>query len=340
MSFKQPKYKLFFFHPLSVFTTVMFLLFLSDNMPVEPVETAKPTDAVAGADELILPQAELASSEGFIIIPIKVYGRLLMVDAEIDGQSGNLIFDTGATDIVLNSTYFRKYITVNSQTSKGITGSVNKIGNINLTSLKISDLELKKFQATLADLGHIENSRGVKVLGLFGFEMFKNFETIIDVSRQQLQLYRIDTKGNRINTSVPGFTQDYSRKIEVSKNILFVKGMIAGKELRFCLDTGAETNVISSRSGKSVMNTITITNKSKLQGVGSLQPEVLIGTMSELRFGDQDLSPMQTIVSNLEGLSEAYEMQTDGILGYEFLKKGTISINFVKKQIGIIYNKK
>jgi predicted aspartyl protease len=338
MKFKRSKYGQFFLHPLSVLTVVAPILFFSDKIDVPSSEADKINNAEDV--ELLFPQAELSSSAGYIVVPLKNSGKLFMVDAVIDGQSGNLIFDTGATDIVLNKTYFRKYVTKNSLPSNCITGNVNETTIINIDSLKISDLVLKKFHATLADLGHIENSRGIKVLGLFGFAMLKNFEIIIDIPRQQLQLYRIDAHGDRINRLVTAFVPVYSQKLEVSKEIVFVRATIAGKELRFCLDTGAETNAISSNISRSVLSTVKITNKSKLQGVGSGQPDVLLGTMTEFRFGNQDLAPMVTLVSNLDPLSDAYEKQTDGMLGYEFLKKGTICINFVKKQIGIIYTNK
>ncbi len=341
MIFTRKQNNLVFFHPLSLMAVVVSLLFFGDRMDEPSFSIDKIIiEESAGGEELLLPQAELTSSESFITIPLKIAGRLIMVDAVIDNQSGNLIFDTGASGIVLNKTYFRKYVPMNSQKSNGITGNVDKVTVVSVGNLRISDIELKKFHASMADLGHIENSKGVKVLGLFGFDMIRNFEIVIDMNRQVMQLYKIDSKGNRVNMSAPVFNAEYSQKFESSKNILFLKGTIAGKEMRFCLDTGAETNAISSHINKTVLGTVNITGKSNLQGVGSSKSEVLLGTMSDFRFGDRNLAPMNTIVSNLDALCEAYEVQIDGMLGYDFLKKGTICINFVKKQIGIIYVKK
>ena len=55
-------------------------------------------------------------------------------------------------------------------------------------------------QADVSNLNHLENRAGVKILGLFGFNMFKNFEIVIDGNNNMLQLFRIDRNGARVNS--------------------------------------------------------------------------------------------------------------------------------------------
>jgi predicted aspartyl protease len=275
-----------------------------------------------------------------IIIPLKNAGRLFMIEAIIDNESGNLIFDTGATGLVLNRTYFRKYIKTGIENSKGITGEVANVENINAGKIYLSGLSFNSIPASLADLGHIENRRMVKVLGLLGFDMIKDFEIIIDVTHNQLQLFRIDNKGNRKSLQESAFRSDYSQKIDFSKNILFLNGTMGGKMMKFCLDTGAETNAISDHSPKSVLSTISIERKSNLKGSGSSTSEVYFGIMKELKLGEHSLKNMETVITSLEPLSEAYGVTIDGMLGYNFLTKGVICINFVKRQMDIQFIKK
>jgi predicted aspartyl protease len=339
MSRRPANKRSFLAHPLvSLFAILLAILVNNDALHLRAA-TEVNLNADTDADEILLQQAELLSDNGSLIIPLKNAGRLFMVEAEIDGQSGNLIFDTGSSGIVLNRTYFRKYVPVERQNSNGITGGVDKPTLVNVGKLKISEVELSKFTATVADLSHIENCKGVKVLGLFGLGMIKNFEIVIDFNRQILHLYKIDKEGNRINSSSPAFIADYSQNVMFSGNILFLKGTVADKELKFCLDTGAETNVISSESGKEVLKTISITHKSDLQGVGSKRSDVIMGTMSDFKFGTREMPGMTSMITNLGALSEAYNTSLDGMLGYDFLKRGTFCINLVKKQIGIIYTK-
>jgi predicted aspartyl protease len=275
-----------------------------------------------------------------IIIPLKNAGRLLMIEAVIDNESGNLIFDTGATGLVLNRTYFRKYLKTGVESSKGITGEVANVEIINAGKINISGLLFNNIPASLADLGHIENRKGVKVLGLMGFDMIKDFEIIIDATRNQLQLFRIDNKGSRKSPFQAEFRGDHTQKIEFTKNILYLNAIVGGKLLKFCLDTGAETNAISDHSPRNVLGTISIERRSSLRGSGSSITEVYFGTMKELKLGDYTLKNMETIITSLESLSEAYGVTIDGMLGYNFLSKGVICINFVKRQMDIQFIKK
>jgi hypothetical protein len=164
-------------------------------------------------------------------------------------------------------------------------------------------------------------------------------EIIIDAKNNELKLYRIDKAGNRTNTASNTFQPDHTQKIGSTNNILFIEGKIGGKKLNFCFDTGAETNVISSYSNKSVLNTLTITRRSGLSGSGSSGSEVLFGRMNDFTIGDRQIPDMETIVTNLDALSEAYGTKIDGMLGYNFIEQGTLCINFVKKQFGIRFKK-
>lgn len=42
-----------------------------------------------------------------ITTPLKRAGRLFLIEATIGDQTGNFVFDTGASKLVLNRTYFR-----------------------------------------------------------------------------------------------------------------------------------------------------------------------------------------------------------------------------------------
>lgn len=284
-------------------------------------------------------QPEFKLNADSVVIPLKQSGRIFLIEAKVDEVEGNLVFDTGANGLVLNSTYFRDYVRTGSSISNGITGSVGQIENISIGTIKFADLTYKNLHADIANLGHIENQRGVKILGLIGFGMMRNLDIVIDSKNSELRLFRIDNLGNRINSKSREFKADYTQKIEKNSNILFLKGMIGGKTLNFCFDTGAETNAIGSNSNKKIMSTITITRRVKLKGAGTAGREVLFGRMNDFLMGNHQFKNMETIITNLDALSEAYGTTVDGMLGYSFLEQGIIHVNFVQKQFGIRYRK-
>lgn len=284
-------------------------------------------------------EPEFNSKADSVTIPMKRSGRLFLIEATVDGETGNLVFDTGANGLVLNSTYFRSYVKLGRASSNGITGAVGSAEQISVAKLEFAGLVYKKLNADLANLGHIENRRNDKILGLIGFSMLRNLEIVIDPINNELKLFRIDKAGNRLNASMPGFKADYSQKIEGNSNILFLKGTISGKVLNFCFDTGAETNVICSDCNKKIMSTLTITRRTSLKGAGSAGAEVLYGRMNEFLIGNQQIPNMETIITNLDALSESYGTHIDGMLGNSFMKQGIVCVNFVNKQFGIRFTK-
>lgn len=274
-----------------------------------------------------------------VVIPLKKAGRLFLIEAKVEDQTGNLVFDTGASNLVLNSTYFRNHVRSGTTVTSGITGSLGKIERINVEKMEFGDLTYQRMRADVANLGHIENKRGVKILGLVGFGMMKNVEIVLDASQSELRLYKVDKEGKRTTSKSTGIKSDYTQPIEGNGNILFLKGMIAGKNLNFCFDTGAETNAISSDANKTVLSTLTITRRIELKGAGNAKSEVLFGRMNDFTMGGKKISDMETIVTNLRSLNEAYNTTIDGMLGYNFLEQGVVTINFVKRQFDIQFTK-
>jgi hypothetical protein len=237
---------------------------------------------------------------------------------------------------VLNRTYFRDYVKSEEQSSVGITGGVGIVEKITANQLNAGGLKFQGIPASLANLGHIENHRGIKVLGLFGFELIKKYEITIDIENNRLILNPIDKKGNLLDPSKQ-FKADYTQTVETAKNILFLDASVGGENLRFCFDTAAESNALNSSLQNSILQTVSITRTSKLNGAGSTSREVIFGRMNSFLYGESSINNMGTIITYTDYLSEAYGVQIDGVLGFDFVSKGNFCINFVKRQVGICY---
>ena len=113
------------------------------------------------------PLGELES----VVIPLRRIGRLFLIEAKIDNIVGNFLFDTGSAELVLNSTYFRKYMRIIGGEGGGITGSTGTIQHAQIKNMDVAGLSYRDLTADVTDLGHIENRRGVKILGLFSLSM-------------------------------------------------------------------------------------------------------------------------------------------------------------------------
>jgi len=274
-----------------------------------------------------------------VIIPLKKAGRLLLLEAIIDGRIGSFIFDTGSTGLVLNQTYFRDYAPMDAMEAGGITGSAGKSYRIRLNRLQLGNLVYEKLYADVMNLGHIENRRGIQVFGLFGLNLFKDMEMMVDLKNNELQLHKIDKDGKRLSGSTEKIIYDITGKVNEYENMAYVEVVIGEKVLAFCLDTGAESNVIDISLPKKVMETVTVLRRSTLQGVGSGTQDVLFGKMNDFMIGGEKLEDMQVIMTNLTGLSQKYGYPINGMLGYDFFEKGKIYINLVKHELGIVLNR-
>lgn len=332
-------------HLRSATVIILICLTLLSGSPFSVASTVNPVPCVYVINTTIYFNFSGSSGSGLpdmpdeITIPLKRAGRLLLMEARIDNETGNFIFDTGSSKLVLNSTYFRKYVSMETGDRGGITGAVASVRQTKVSRIQVSGLAYNNVLADLADLGHIENRRGAKILGLLGFSLVKNMEIVIDIGHNELHLYRLDKSGNRISGSARDFKTDISQKVQMYQDVLFVTSKISGKILSFCLDTGAESNVISSGSPKKVMSTVSIIRRSGLVGSGKPLAEALYGIMNDFVIGGYQIPHMQTIIANLDIMSAAFGFPIDGMLGYDFFEKGQICINLVRMEMKICLNK-
>jgi predicted aspartyl protease len=320
--------------------TAHLLLFLASSSATNHKSTAGPvvSKTIYFPGIFFKTNGPAGTLESFTI-PLKRAGRLFLLEAHIDNETGNFIFDTGASELVLNSTYFRKYITSDLEEGGGVTGTSGVVRRTKVKKLLVSGLSYENITADVADLGHIENRRGIKIFGLFGLSLIKDFEVVIDINHNELHLYRLDKSGNRVNPAAGAFKADLVRKVAEYHNVLFIKAKIGGKTLDFCLDTGAESNVLNSDASKKVLSTVTILRRSDLNGVGPGESEVLFGMLNDFTLGEKQVPDMQAIITNLDAMSSSYGFPVDGMLGFDFFEKGEICINLVKQEMKISFIK-
>src|ERR1035437_10528097 len=102
---------------------------------------------------------EVAAGLDALTIPLKRVGNLFLIDAVVDNQTGNLIFDTGAMGLVLNRTYYRDHVVSDRHYANGVNGAISDVSFVNIDKIKFSELTFTNNRAELTDLGHIENKR-------------------------------------------------------------------------------------------------------------------------------------------------------------------------------------
>lgn len=274
----------------------------------------------------------------YCTIPFTRAGNLIVIKATVDTIEGNFILDTGAPGLVLNHTYFRDYPQrhVSDAEENGITGSTNGSYHTDINNFTLGTFRYSGIEADLGNLGHIENSRNIRILGLVGIEFFRQCSMIIDFDANLIHLQYQEPK---MFTAVSQLLDDTSAyrtiPIDLMDNRIVTTTELGGKKLKMIIDCASETNILNSRLPNKLLEYVSISRKVKLTGAGSRPADALYGSVAELKIGDEPIGQLPVLITNLENTCFSYNGCIDGVLGFDFLSLHKIGFNFVKRKMYI-----
>ncbi len=266
-------------------------------------------------------------------IPFNRVGNLILIKANADSTEGSFVLDTGCQGLVLNKTYFRHYpvTTDHALETKGITGtSSGGTEEALVRKFGFGSMQQYNVKANLANLGAIENSKGVKIFGLIGVQFLTDCELIIDLEENLLHFYPISKKERKTyrHAMLKDTAAYHTLPFDLVDNRIIVKTTMAGKKLRFIIDCAAETNILDSRLPDKIFDNFSITGKINLVGVGNKKVEALKGNLESFTMGGFTINNMPALITNLEKTCFSYGGCVDGILGLDNLSVQKIGFNF------------
>jgi len=277
----------------------------------------------------------ISTDSASCVIPFTRAGNLILIQAKADTSTGFFVFDTGASGLVLNLTYFRYYPTTNPVESGGITGTTIS-ARTTVDSFHLGPISYRRLDADLISLSHIENNKGVKIFGLMGLQLFERFEMIIDYNSSRIYLHLINRKETSYrNQQLLDTSAYYIIPIDIEQDKIIVYLFLKGRKLKFIIDTAAETNVLDSRLPTKVFEQVEITRRVTLNGSGNHKVDALSGNLKGLRLGGRDLDDLPVLITNLQSMCDAYNNCFDGMLGFDFLSLHKIGFNFVTRKMYI-----
>ena len=285
--------------------------------------------------DLVLTESEWVAPN-IIRIPFTLTGTIITVRARADTIEGNFFFDTGANGLLLNHRYFGRTAGSPLTAGGGVTGKVQVLGSATVDTFVVENLLAADISAEVIDFRHIEDSKKIDLVGLIGYDVFKDYEVLFDYEASLLVLVRTDAGGNAFE---PLPRWEYKplgeAPVKTSGHVATVYlefGPKSGKW--FALDSGAEQNLLSSAAGKNFLKAnFEIRRRVKLRGTGNQSLEVLSGLLNNARLDTFQFKPMATLLTNLSQINAAFKTNVDGVLGYEFLSQKIISINYRKRKV-------
>ena len=275
----------------------------------------------------------LFKNQNTIRIPFKLMGRLIAVDASIDTVKGTFFFDTGAARLLLNKNYFDGGYPINDQVGYGSTGKMEAVQAKQIDTLAWDNFFRFDLIANLIDLSHIEQKRNSRIIGILGYDVFKDYEVLLDYPFKEIVLTKLDKKGNRLDPNAFLSEPFDSISFKLKNHGIMLEVNIQGQPLTFNLDTGAELNLLDRKVPKQTLKNFKILKRTQLMGAGNKKIEVLAGLLSNVKCGIQPNYPMRTLLTNLNHLNKIFGVKLDGVMGFEFLRPRRTIINYKKKML-------
>lgn len=274
-------------------------------------------------------------------IPFKVIDQLIVVEVSILDQEGNFIIDTGSETLILNSTHFkptRKYGD-NGKQKSGVNDEIEDVKEKHLNQLSIKDISFKKLNADVIDLSHIEKTKRIKLLGIIGYSVLKDFEVFIDMHLNQITLTKTDKKGNLLSDKVYAEKIVDSIDFKLKKHTIILDAFVGNTKVKFGLDTAAEYNQLNKDSDSEILDYFYPSKELKLTGASGKKKKVLAGKLYRVKLNDSIyFGPMKTVLTNLRKMNAAFGTHLDGILGFEFFAQKRTIINYRKRKLYFIAN--
>lgn len=284
---------------------------------------------------LSFPKAEILS-EHTTRIPFKLIDNLIVIEAELLDQKGNFIIDTGSETLILNKVHFKaqKPHFGNSRETSGVIDVIDNPLEKRLREFIIKDITIEDKNSDVIDLSHIETSKKIHLLGIIGYDILKDYEVFIDMYLNQMTLSRVNSEGKKLDP------REYLEKIidtvsfRLKKHTIVLEVSVNDEKLKFGLDTGAEYNQLNKRSSKKVLKYFYPNERLILVGASGRKIEVMAGKLYRVKLSDKIyFAPMNTLLTNLNQMNEAFGTSLDGILGYEFFRQQRTIINYKKEKL-------
>jgi len=272
-------------------------------------------------------------------IPFKLVDRLIVIEGELKGKKGEFIFDTGSEKLLINKVHFSNLILHddNISNTSGILDYIDNPIQKRIQNFSLKSLSLFNKESDLIDLSHIERAKKIKILGIIGYTILKDYEVFVDLHLNQITLTKTDTKGNTLGSNIYLEKIVDSISFRLKKHAIIIDGFINKKKAVFALDSGAEFSQINTRISKKALKSFYPKGRIILKGASDKELEVISGNLFRVQLSETVyFGPMKTILTSFLNINRAFGTKLDGILGHDFFAQKRAIINYKKQKIYFI----
>ncbi|MCB0580149.1 MAG: aspartyl protease family protein [Phaeodactylibacter sp.] len=268
---------------------------------------------------------QLTKTSNFTIVPYELVRGMILVKAEIEGQSGNFILDTGAPTLIVNGDGIGERSAEWQSVSSDFNASTIRINKFNWAGI-----EKKGIEAIALDISHLEEAYQRKLLGIIGYQIFAGREILVNANTMQIFIF--DGKKNYLSrvskpiTTLPFTMQDH---------LPVISARVGGQTYQFGFDSGCTANLLDQALlDKLPERAYNMLAQRQLQGFSEEPQDVMVIGTAAIELDNLPAKESEYLVTNLSHL-KASDIHISGLLGYPFFKGLTFSINYVTRQLSI-----
>jgi predicted aspartyl protease len=274
-------------------------------------------------------------------VPFRLVGNeqpLLLVPTFVNGRGPYaFMLDTGAVQTLI-SVQLADALAIEEQAIKGVeaigAGGEVSILMSTLQSLAVGNAVLEGLLVMVADLGALSKVIGTTIEGVLGYDYLKHFRVVIDYRQKILGLFLGGREQALVGRGLPG---EIPFKIASEEQpLILLPTFVNGRgPYEFALDTATSTTAISLELAQ--LLGIMAQEMAPLLASGG-KTRVALSEVEALTVGTMTVHHLRVMVADfLEYLGQIVGTRLDGILGHNYLREFTVTIDY---QAEVLYLQK
>ena len=275
--------------------------------------------------------ATVKSNASMVSVPIHRHDGLPVVTVSIDGQPCNMLFDTGAPGVILNSKYFDHNISgqVMGSGGHGAVGTGSVSGMRHVKSMDMGGISLNETDIMTSDLSNLEII-GVAVHGILGQSFYKDFDVLFDFKHNAIVLLSPDTTHQWLQNK--GYHCQTVQGVQKG-HLLAFDCKVGSVPAVLAFDSGAQNNLLSNDWPQLYPSTVKGIKKTQLTGYGDGLASIKKGKTA-LTLGGRTFKKQQTAFSDVSYFKQSKGI--DGLFGCELLAKQKLLISYKRQELIMI----
>ncbi|MEZ0296280.1 MAG: retropepsin-like aspartic protease [Candidatus Methylacidiphilales bacterium] len=273
-------------------------------------------------------QPKTATYSSKFTVPFRLQKNLILLAASVNGREGYFLLDTGTRAMTLNATFFPPTSRLNDGVLHlGAQGSSVTLDCMQVDEFVMGEMRLRSFDVAVKNLDHVGVSLNVEIAGIIGFEQLADFEVYFDYEARQITFYSLDAKGCRLlheKQAVP----EAQIPFELVDHIPVIDAIIGNVRARFAVDSGVSVNVINQALRAELNADFTEGKPVIVTSVWGAPRQYPAGRVRHIKIDGVEYPEMETIVSEMPLVADSTDNRFPAMLGYEFLSRQPVSINF------------